>query len=96
MILTGPYFPESDRAELERTAGRRTDMRTLSFLPETAPLLERADQIVAMGGYNTVMEVLSYRKRALIVPRVSPGPSSWSGPRSSLNWATLTCCIPTS
>jgi predicted glycosyltransferase len=27
---------------------------------------------VAMGGYNTVTEVLSYKKHALIVPRVEP------------------------
>ena len=35
-------------------------------------LLRRAERVVAMGGYNTVTEVLSYRKHALIVPRVEP------------------------
>src|SRR5262249_20613249 len=28
--------------------------------------------VVGMGGYNTVCEVLSFGKRALIVPRVGP------------------------
>ncbi|HYT04332.1 MAG TPA: hypothetical protein VEM13_05555, partial [Gemmatimonadales bacterium] len=31
-----------------------------------------ADRVVAMGGYNTVYEVLSFEKPALIVPRVTP------------------------
>jgi predicted glycosyltransferase len=34
--------------------------------------VRRADHIVAMGGYNTICEVLSFRKPALIVPRVEP------------------------
>jgi predicted glycosyltransferase len=35
-------------------------------------LVERAERIIAMGGYNTVCEVLSFEKRSLIVPRVKP------------------------
>src|SRR3712207_9415316 len=44
----------------------------LEFVPEPALLLARADFVVAMGGYNTVCEALSFEKRALIVPRVTP------------------------
>ena len=35
-------------------------------------LVEGADRIIAMGGYNTVCETLSFEKRALIVPRSKP------------------------
>ena len=35
-------------------------------------LVERAERIIAMGGYNTICEVLSFEKRSLIVPRVKP------------------------
>src|SRR5262249_6601548 len=31
-----------------------------------------ADRVVAMGGYNTIYEVLSFEKHALIVPRSKP------------------------
>ena len=31
-----------------------------------------ADVVVSMAGYNTICEILSLRKRAIIVPRVSP------------------------
>jgi len=30
-----------------------------------------------MGGYNTICEVLSFEKHALIVPRVHPEPEQW-------------------
>ena len=45
--------------------------RVLEFIPEAAPLLVQADRVIAMGGYNTVAEVLSFEKPALIVPRAT-------------------------
>src|SRR6185437_14995762 len=35
-------------------------------------LMERAAGVVAMGGYNTFCEILSFDKPALIVPRTRP------------------------
>src|SRR5262249_7574536 len=43
----------------------------LQSIPEPAPLLQRADRIIAMGGYNTVAEVPSCEKPALVVPRAT-------------------------
>ena len=34
--------------------------------------MQKAAAIVAMGGYNTFCEILSFDKRALIVPRTRP------------------------
>jgi predicted glycosyltransferase len=34
--------------------------------------MARAAGVVAMGGYNTFCEILSFDKRALIVPRTAP------------------------
>jgi len=39
---------------------------------EPTRILRHADQVVAMGGYNTVCEILSFGKPSLIVPRVMP------------------------
>src|SRR5262249_40876017 len=47
-------------------------LRVVEFVTDPEFLLERADRVVAMGGYNSVCEVLSYAKPALIVPRVKP------------------------
>jgi len=38
---------------------------------------ERADRVIAMGGYNTCCEILSFEKHALIVPRVAPEAEQW-------------------
>jgi predicted glycosyltransferase len=49
----------------------------LEFIPEPTRLLSRADRVIAMGGYNTVLELLSFEKRALIVPRTQPQREQW-------------------
>jgi predicted glycosyltransferase len=33
--------------------------------------------VLSMGGYNTVCEILSLKKRAIIVPRVRPVEEQW-------------------
>jgi predicted glycosyltransferase len=44
----------------------------LEFVHEIEKLMAASDRIVAMGGYNTVCEVLAARKPLLLVPRVAP------------------------
>jgi predicted glycosyltransferase len=44
----------------------------LKFVTDPDLLLSLAERVIAMGGYNTVCEVLSFHKRALIVPRMKP------------------------
>jgi len=73
VLLTGPYMPVKVRRVLSRRAaqypGRR---RVVTFLHEPTRMLQRADRVVSMGGYNSVCEILSFGKPSLIVPRVSP------------------------
>jgi predicted glycosyltransferase len=72
VLLTGPCMPPEVRQRLRRWAAAHPRLHVLPFVPDTDPLLGRADRVIAMGGYNTVCEVLSYEKPALIVPRVQP------------------------
>jgi predicted glycosyltransferase len=65
-------MPEALRARLRGIAARKPRLRVLDFVQEPLWLLARADRIVAMGGYNSVCEILTLRKPALIVPRVKP------------------------
>ena len=44
----------------------------ITFHGQLEALVARAAGVVAMGGYNTFCEMLSFDKRALIVPRTEP------------------------
>jgi predicted glycosyltransferase len=72
VLVTGPCMPPEVRQRLSRRAAAHPRLRVLPFVSDPGPLLGRADRVIAMGGYNTVCEVLSYEKPALIVPRVQP------------------------
>jgi hypothetical protein len=66
------------------------------FCDDMMSMMAAADVVVAMGGYNTVCELLTLRKRAVLVPRIKPGRSSASAPSACRPWAWCACCIPAS
>jgi len=72
VVVTGPFMPVEAKAELHRIATTRNNLQVLEFVSEPTLLLQQADYVIAMGGYNVVSEILSFEKRALIVPRVNP------------------------
>jgi predicted glycosyltransferase len=72
VLLTGPFMPPEVRQRLYRRAVDNPRLRVLEFVAEPEPFLRRADRVIAMGGYNTIYEVLSFEKHALIVPRSRP------------------------
>ena len=57
--------------------GAREGVTIIDQLVEADVFLRQASRVVAMGGYNTVMSVLSFRKPALIVPRTTPRAEQW-------------------
>ena len=72
LLLTGPFMPARVRTTLLRRAAGSSQLRVVDFLHEPTLLLDRADRIVAMGGYSTTCEILSFQKHALIAPRIKP------------------------
>ena len=77
LVVTGPYMPEETWRRLARLTAAAPRMHLIDFLAEPLPLVDRADRVVAMGGYNTICEVLSLDKHALIVPRAGTGGDQW-------------------
>ena len=77
LLVTGPLMPGEKRERMRQGGERRPEFRVLDFVPDPTPLVQRADRIVSMGGYNTICEILSFEKHALIVPRVLPEPEQW-------------------
>lgn len=72
VFVAGPHLPEDVRRRLHRRAAGRSDLAVFDFTTDLLSLLARASEVVAMGGYNTVAEVLCHSAPALIVPRVRP------------------------
>jgi predicted glycosyltransferase len=72
VVLTGPFMPPNIKNQLFDYAARRPRLRVLEYHPEPMRLLMQADYVVSMGGYNSISEILSLRKNALIVPRTAP------------------------
>jgi predicted glycosyltransferase len=72
LVVYGPFLPARDRAGFERRAARLPRVTTLEFHEHLENLIEKAAAVVCLGGYNTFCEVLSLKKRSLIVPRVTP------------------------
>lgn len=77
VIVTGPFMARDRRRALEECAARDPTLTVLGFIGEPGALVEHAACVIAMGGYNTTCEVLSFNKRALIVPRVWPRLEQW-------------------
>ena len=69
---TGRSCRRRERAAFERRAARLPRVTTLEFHEHLENLVEKAAGVVCLGGYNTFCEILSLKKRSLIVPRVTP------------------------
>ncbi|ACK68193.1 conserved hypothetical protein [Rippkaea orientalis PCC 8801] len=72
VILAGPLMPRHLRQQLKEYTASRPNLQVLDYVSEPTFLLEKADIVVAMGGYNTTCEILSFEKPSLIVPRIEP------------------------
>jgi predicted glycosyltransferase len=72
VLITGPYMPESALFRIRESISKNPRFIVLDFLPETVPIMKNSTKVISMGGYNTVCEILSFEKPALIVPRVLP------------------------
>src|SRR5262249_17275556 len=72
VIVSGPDMDAVARERLHALARNDRALTVIDFVREPADLVARAGCLVSMGGYNSVCEALSFRKRALIVPRVAP------------------------
>ncbi|MBA3447567.1 MAG: hypothetical protein H0T56_08145 [Pseudaminobacter sp.] len=72
LIVLGPYMPAKQRRKLIKKGAKIPQIRIIEFDNRMEELIAGAKAVVAMGGYNTYCEILSFDKPALIVPRVQP------------------------
>jgi predicted glycosyltransferase len=72
LLVLGPFMQSERQAEFLARAGRLKDVEAITFDAQMESLMARAVGVVAMGGYNTFCEILSFDKRAVIIPRTAP------------------------
>jgi predicted glycosyltransferase len=72
LVVLGPFMQPELRAQFQERIGRLPRVHATVFETHLESLMQRAAGVVAMGGYNTFCEILSFDKRALIIPRCKP------------------------
>jgi len=72
LLVLGPFMHSDRQMEFIHRAARLENVEAITFDAQLEHLEARAIGVVAMGGYNTFCEILSFDKRALIVPRTRP------------------------
>ena len=72
LIVLGPFMPSETQAPFIERATVLDDVEVITFDAHMESLMSEAVGVVAMGGYNTFCEIMSFDKRALIVPRTVP------------------------
>jgi predicted glycosyltransferase len=77
LVVCGPEMPTPHRAQLQKLAADDPRVIFREFAGDMMSLMAAADVVVSMGGYTTVCEILSLKKRAVVVPRVTPTEEQW-------------------
>jgi predicted glycosyltransferase len=72
VLVLGPFMPAEARSRIRTRAAALDRASVIDFESRLEPLIRDAVGLVAMGGYNTFCELLSFDKRAILVPRTAP------------------------
>ena len=72
LLVLGPFMASESQAEFQARADRLPNVEVITFDAHIESLIDQAIGVVAMGGYNTFCEILSFDKPGLIVPRTVP------------------------
>jgi predicted glycosyltransferase len=65
-------MPQPLRQSLHELAAGCDEVNLMKFTDDLTSYMAAADLIVCMCGYNTISELMSLKKRAIVVPRVKP------------------------
>lgn len=72
LFVLGPFMNADQQEDLEERVDRLANAQAITFDSHVEFLMAEAAGVVAMGGYNTFCEILSFNKPAIIVPRCQP------------------------
>ncbi len=72
LVVLGPFMDEKKRAQFRARSESMRNMTVLDYHPRIENLIENAEGLITMGGYNTFCEILSFNKPAIVLPRLTP------------------------
>ncbi len=72
LVVLGPFMDEEMRVRFKRKCKSMPNMVVLDYHPRIESLIENADGLITMGGYNIFCEILSFNKPAIVLPRFEP------------------------
>ena len=72
LFVFGPFMSAESQSSFMRRAARLPRVEAMTFDANIESIMSRAAGVIAMGGYNTFCEILSFDKPAIIVPRTRP------------------------
>ena len=76
-IVCGPEMVGEERDRLYQAAAAIPGVSVCEFTDDLIGYMSASDVVISMGGYNTICEILSLRKKAIVVPRVKPVQEQW-------------------
>jgi len=77
LLVCGPEMSQCQLQRISADAASVPNVSVIEFSDDMMGLMDAADLVVSMSGYNTVCELLTLKKRAILVPRVRPVLEQW-------------------
>jgi predicted glycosyltransferase len=72
LLVLGPFMRTTLQSEFMQRVSQLEKVHAITFDAHVESLMAGAAGVVAMGGYNTFCEILSFDKPSVIVPRTVP------------------------
>jgi predicted glycosyltransferase len=72
LVVFGPFMAPRNRERFSERIKKLDRVRAITFNTGFESLMAKSMGVVAMGGYNTFCEILSFDRPALLVPRTVP------------------------
>jgi predicted glycosyltransferase len=72
LIVLGPFMPHEARDDFIERCKSLERVNIITFDSRMEVLMANSACVISMAGYNTFCEILSYDKRALVIPRTEP------------------------
>jgi predicted glycosyltransferase len=72
LLVAGPELSPERTRNIRAAARSCAGIRVVEFVDDMISHMNAADTVISMAGYNTICELLTLGKRAIVVPRVKP------------------------